>query len=91
MKQQYYAYIRPMSCVDATDLAFAVWKRLAETCVQFLGLALPYFTSLAFVCVFVLQHLLLNGTEVVKRWVNEVQEAVSSENRMVQVSVTFCK
>eukprot|EP00117_Sycon_ciliatum_P033353 scpid35960/ scgid25681/ Coatomer subunit gamma-2; Gamma-2-coat protein len=29
-------------------------------------------------------HMLLKGNEVVKRWVNEVQEAVSSENRMVQ-------
>lgn len=29
--------------------------------------------------------MLLGGNEVVKRWVNEVQEAVSSENKMVQV------
>ena len=32
-----------------------------------------------------LQHLLKSGNDVVKRWVNEAQEAVSSDNAMVQV------
>ena len=37
-----------------------------------------------------LQHLLKPNYDVVKRWVNEAQEAVSSDNNMVQVR-TYCK
>ena len=32
-----------------------------------------------------LQHLMKPNYDVVKRWVNEAQEAVSSDNTMVQV------
>lgn len=32
-------------------------------------------------------HLMKQGPEVVKRWVNEVQEAVNSDNVMVQVKI----
>ena len=31
-------------------------------------------------------HLMKGGSEVVKRWVNEVSDTVNSENVMVQVS-----
>ncbi len=31
------------------------------------------------------QHLLAGNTEIVKRWVNEIQEAAQSRNSMVQV------
>lgn len=33
----------------------------------------------------VFQHLSKGSQEVIKRWVNEAQEAVSSDNIMVQV------
>lgn len=36
--------------------------------------------------VFVLQHMVKMSFDVVKRWVNEAQEAASSDNIMVQVS-----
>ena len=38
------------------------------------------------------QHLARQSPEVVKRWVNEAQEAVNSDNIMVQVSTQrpFC-
>ena len=32
-------------------------------------------------------HLLGNNTEIVKRWVNEIQEAAQNKNTMVQVRV----
>ena len=35
-------------------------------------------------CYFLLQHLSKNSFDVVKRWVNEAQEAASSDNIMVQ-------
>lgn len=31
-------------------------------------------------------HLLANNTEIVKRWINEIQEAAQNKNHMVQVS-----
>lgn len=30
-------------------------------------------------------HLLSNNAEIVKRWINEIQEAAQSKNAMVQV------
>ena len=39
-----------------------------------------------FVCFFSQQHLMKPNYDVVKRWVNEAQEAVSSDNTMVQVN-----
>jgi len=36
-----------------------------------------------------LQHLLKPNFDVVKRWVNEAQEAVSSDNVMVQVRLLY--
>lgn len=41
---------------------------------------------LDFVFVVIVQHLLDRGNDAVKRWVNEAQEAVSSDNMMVQVN-----
>ncbi len=41
------------------------------------------------VAVFVLQHMVKMSFDVVKRWVNEAQEAASSDNIMVQVSEMF--
>lgn len=35
---------------------------------------------------FVFQHMVKMSFDVVKRWVNEAQEAASSDNIMVQVS-----
>lgn len=32
-------------------------------------------------------HLLSNNTEIVKRWINEIQEAAQNKNNMVQVSL----
>ena len=37
------------------------------------------------VFIVLLQHLMKPNYDVVKRWVNEAQEAVSSDNTMVQV------
>ena len=33
-------------------------------------------------------HLMTNNTEIVKRWINEIQEAAQNKNNMVQVCVT---
>lgn len=41
--------------------------------------------SFLFVCV---QHMVKMSYDVVKRWVNEAQEAASSDNIMVQVGST---
>ena len=30
-------------------------------------------------------HLMANNTEIVKRWINEIQEAAQNKNNMVQV------
>lgn len=40
------------------------------------------------VCV---QHMVKMSYDVVKRWVNEAQEAASSDNIMVQVGGTSCR
>jgi coatomer protein complex subunit gamma len=37
------------------------------------------------------QHLLAGNTEIVKRWVNEIQEAAQSRNSMVQVGGRGCE
>lgn len=42
-----------------------------------------------FVSVFILQHMVKMSFDVVKRWVNEAQEAASSDNIMVQVGEMF--
>lgn len=38
---------------------------------------------------FLLQHMVKMSFDVVKRWVNEAQEAASSDNIMVQVGKMF--
>lgn len=42
-----------------------------------------------FVSIFLFQHMVKMSFDVVKRWVNEAQEAASSDNIMVQVSEMF--
>ena len=50
-------------------------------------LTLPFQQLRAFnmIFLFYFQHLMKPNYDVVKRWVNEAQEAVSSDNTMVQV------
>jgi len=62
------------------------WHELSSVAVQAIVDKAPVVASAVLVSAL---HLLGNNAEIVKRWTNEIQEAVNSKSSMVQVCSPF--